>query len=156
LSCSTPVDTDMDGVPDYLDLDSDNDGCSDSCEAGVPDEDADGIAGTGTAVVDDCGRVMGTCTIPADDAWINDTQQFTLDIIGDCDALSASNFPTNVTFQWYLNGDPIIGATNATYIPSPRDYGDYTVIATKTPTCQVTSIAVTTCCEPIVPAIGGN
>ena len=156
LSCTTPIDTDMDGTPDYLDLDSDNDGCSDSCEAGVPDGDADGIAGTGTPIVDDCGRVNGDCTIPVDEAWILDTQQFTLDIIGDCEALSASNYPSNITFQWYLNGDPIIGATNATYIPSPRDYGDYTVIATKTPTCQVTSDIVTTCCEPGIPTIGGN
>jgi len=155
-TCSTPIDTDGDGLPDYLDPDSDNDGCTDSCEAGVPDDDADGIAGTGTAIVDDCGRVNGTCTIPDDDAWLNDMQQFTLDIIGDCDVLSVSNSPSNVTFQWYFNGDPIIGATNATYSPSPRDYGDYMVIAIKTPTCQVTSSAVTTCCEPTAPAISGN
>ena len=91
-----------------------------------------------------------------DETWLMDSEQFTLDIIGDCDGLSASNFPSNVTLQWYLNSDPIIGATNATYIPNPRDYGDYTVVATKTPTCQVTSMAVTTCCEPVVPVIGGN
>ena len=30
-----PTDTDNDGTPDYLDLDSDGDGCSDSFEAGA-------------------------------------------------------------------------------------------------------------------------
>lgn len=38
----TPVDTDLDLIPDYLDLDSDNDGISDSVE-GIIDTDNDGI-----------------------------------------------------------------------------------------------------------------
>lgn len=38
----TPVDTDLDGVPDYLDLDSDNDGILDSVETAT-DFDGDGI-----------------------------------------------------------------------------------------------------------------
>lgn len=38
----TPVDTDNDGVSDYLDLDSDNDGILDSAENGI-DTDTDGI-----------------------------------------------------------------------------------------------------------------
>lgn len=36
-------DTDDDGVPDYLDTDSDNDGISDTTEAGLPDADDDGM-----------------------------------------------------------------------------------------------------------------
>lgn len=36
-------DTDGDGVPDYLDPDSDNDGISDTTEAGLPDADNDGM-----------------------------------------------------------------------------------------------------------------
>ncbi|MGO4818041.1 T9SS type B sorting domain-containing protein [Flavobacterium sp. W22_SRS_FP1] len=38
----TPVDTDGDGITDYLDLDSDNDGILDSVETGI-DTDSDGI-----------------------------------------------------------------------------------------------------------------
>ncbi|NRS93965.1 thrombospondin type 3 repeat-containing protein, partial [Frigoriflavimonas asaccharolytica] len=34
-SCAPPRDTDGDGIPDYLDLDSDNDGCSDAIEGGA-------------------------------------------------------------------------------------------------------------------------
>lgn len=39
----TPTSTDSDGVPDYLDLDSDDDGIADVIEAGGVDEDNDGI-----------------------------------------------------------------------------------------------------------------
>jgi len=155
-TCTELRDTDMDGLPDYLDTDSDGDGCDDSCEAGVPDADADGIAGTGTPVVDDCGRVNGMCQVPIDTSWIDTVFQFQLDVVGDCDVLSAQNFPNNVSFQWFFNGSPIIGATNETYIPSPRDYGNYSVEATKTPTCKVSSSFITTCCEPPIPGISGN
>ncbi len=155
-NCTELIDTDMDGIPDYLDSESDGDGCDDSCEAGVPDDDADGIAGSGIPVVDDCGRVNGNCWIPTDTTWIDTAFQFQLEIIGDCEVLSAQNFPSNVSFQWYFNNSPIIGANSLTYIPSPRNYGDYSVEATKTPTCKVTSSFVTTCCEPPMPDISGN
>ena len=38
-----PVDTDGDGVPDFQDLDSDNDGLNDIVEVGNPDENGDGL-----------------------------------------------------------------------------------------------------------------
>ena len=42
------IDTDGDGVPNYLDTDSDGDGCSDAKEAGYTDADDDGMVdGTG-------------------------------------------------------------------------------------------------------------
>lgn len=155
-ACTEPQDTDMDNIPDYLDTDSDGDGCDDSCEAEVSDPDADGIAGSGTPIVDDCGRVAGNCWIPTDTTWIDTAFQFPLSILGDCEVLSAQDFPSTVSFQWYFNNSPIIGATNATYIPSPRTYGDYKVEATKTATCKVTSSLITTCCEPPAPGISGN
>ncbi|WP_312345471.1 beta strand repeat-containing protein [Chryseobacterium binzhouense] len=53
-------DTDGDGIPDYLDLDSDNDGCSDANEY-YNNANADGgdggVYGTGTPVVDATGKV---------------------------------------------------------------------------------------------------
>ncbi|WP_435264335.1 tandem-95 repeat protein [Tenacibaculum sp. nBUS_03] len=45
----TEPDTDEDGVPDYLDLDSDNDGINDVIEDGNVDNDNDGIADGGDA-----------------------------------------------------------------------------------------------------------
>ena len=46
MSGAEPRDSDNDGVPNHLDLDSDNDGASDTVEAGAVDSDADGIADT--------------------------------------------------------------------------------------------------------------
>ncbi|MDP5230413.1 MAG: hypothetical protein NWQ38_08480, partial [Cellulophaga sp.] len=60
LSCTeSVVDTDNDGIPDYFDLDSDNDGCVDAIEAGHTDPDADGVLGNSPVTVDAQGRVVG-------------------------------------------------------------------------------------------------
>ncbi len=45
-----PIDTDGDNIPDHLDLDSDNDGCFDTIEAGHEDPDNDGLAKTSPIV----------------------------------------------------------------------------------------------------------
>ena len=49
---------DNDTIPDYLDLDSDDDGCYDVVEAGFVDEDGDGILGVGVPVVNNLGQVV--------------------------------------------------------------------------------------------------
>ena len=52
------ADTDGDNIPDRLDPDSDNDGCSDALEAGFTDDNDDGkVDGTG---VDTDGVVTGS------------------------------------------------------------------------------------------------
>ncbi|MGJ8759068.1 MAG: beta strand repeat-containing protein, partial [Polaribacter sp.] len=68
---SDPCDFDNDGIPNTLDSDSDNDGCSDADEAyytGLtnPDADADdnGYYGSGTPSVDGNGRVSAPYTTP--------------------------------------------------------------------------------------------
>ena len=58
------LDTDLDTIPDYFDLDSDEDGCYDVIEAGFEDTDGDGIFGVGVPTypdseVDSRGRVIG-------------------------------------------------------------------------------------------------
>ena len=47
-----------DGIPNYLDLDSDDDGCNDVVEAGFADLDGDGILGVGLPEIDDNGLVV--------------------------------------------------------------------------------------------------
>ena len=47
-----------DGIPNYLDLDSDDDGCNDVVEAGFSDLDGDGILGDGDPEVDESGQVV--------------------------------------------------------------------------------------------------
>lgn len=53
----TYCDTDNDGIVDVFDLDSDNDGCSDTIEAGYIDSNSDGFPGGSTITVDQYGKV---------------------------------------------------------------------------------------------------
>ncbi|WP_405381820.1 T9SS type B sorting domain-containing protein [Maribacter sp. LLG6340-A2] len=53
-------DTDLDGLIDCLDFDSDDDGCPDATEAGYTNDDNDGYVGNGVPVVDGNGLVTGT------------------------------------------------------------------------------------------------
>lgn len=69
-----PIDSDMDNIPDFIDLDSDNDGCNDNEEGGVAelgtsgDEyvagsvDGDGLLTTG---------ISGVCPIPSNTDYID-------------------------------------------------------------------------------------
>ncbi|MEL7447874.1 MAG: OmpA family protein [Pseudomonadota bacterium] len=56
---AAPVDTDGDGIPDFRDLDSDNDSLTDTEEAGGTDQDGNGI-------IDDPANNQGSLTDPAD------------------------------------------------------------------------------------------
>ena len=53
-------DLDDDGIPNWFDLDSDGDGCNDVIEAGYSDSDEDGILCTSPVEVDELGRVLCT------------------------------------------------------------------------------------------------
>ena len=56
---STPApDTDNNMIPDYMDLDSDGDGCADVIEAGFVDDDGDGYLGLSPTVEDSMGVVV--------------------------------------------------------------------------------------------------
>ena len=75
LCANAPVDTDMDGIPDFRDLDSDGDGCADAVEAGIAPANGNvNIDNYANAPVDpDCGLVFNgnapTCETPVDKAW---------------------------------------------------------------------------------------
>jgi outer membrane protein OmpA-like peptidoglycan-associated protein len=60
------IDTDGDGVSDFRDLDSDNDGIPDVTESGGSDPDGDGILGSGTPTVDSNGLATGSGLTPID------------------------------------------------------------------------------------------
>ena len=53
-------DSDMDGIADHLDVDSDNDGCFDVAEAGFADPDMDGQLGPEAVSVDENGMVTSS------------------------------------------------------------------------------------------------
>ncbi len=59
---ANPLDTDGDGYPNFLDLDSDNDGINDVAENGGVDPDNDGIIGTGVPTVNENGQVTDNGT----------------------------------------------------------------------------------------------
>ncbi len=59
-----PPDTDGDGIPDWHDLDSDNDGINDTVENRNPDGDGDGFIGTGPITVDANGVAIADANGP--------------------------------------------------------------------------------------------
>ncbi len=66
LSGLPVIDTDNDLVPDYRDLDSDNDGLYDVVESAGSDADNDGVPGNGIPLIDAFGVAAGTGLIPFD------------------------------------------------------------------------------------------
>ncbi|MCH5600930.1 hypothetical protein [Niabella ginsengisoli] len=74
LTCSSPVNTDGTGLPDYLDLDSDDDGCSDAVEVGTSGSGYT-VNTTAFAVtasqVDTNGRTGASCAAPTNTNWTN-------------------------------------------------------------------------------------
>jgi hypothetical protein len=69
--------------------------------------------------------------------------------------LTATSATTGVTYSWFLNGNAIGGATNATYTANAA--GNYTVVATSgTCTATSTATAVTVNAAPAVPTISAG
>ncbi len=88
------LDTDNDGTPDYKDLDSDNDICYDTTEAGFTDNDNNGILGVSPVNVDLVGKVLGQggylTPLDTDSSTIFDFQEAT-------DLVSITSHPTSVS-----------------------------------------------------------
>ena len=88
---SSYCDTDSDGVPDYLDLDSDGDGCGDAneyYESNTADADGNGTFGSGNPTVDSDGLVIaagydGTALVAVTDDNVIRGCTFIQDVTGD-------------------------------------------------------------------------
>lgn len=70
------ADNDGDGIENYLDLDSDGDGCNDVVEAGYSDGDDDGLLGNSPVTVDSSGRVNNSTDGYATPADLNNNALF--------------------------------------------------------------------------------
>ena len=78
-----PNDTDGDGIPDFVDLDSDGDGCYDNQEALTDNFETSTdtyLPGDGTTTTtDDCGLLLNTistnCPIPIDNGWVEEATE---------------------------------------------------------------------------------
>lgn len=76
ISIALPPDTDGDGVADWHDLDSDNDGINDVIENIGIDPDEDGVIGTGLPIVDHYGVAMDTFSLlPLSTSNFTDTDE---------------------------------------------------------------------------------
>ena len=95
MRLSIPTD---DGIPNRIDSDSDNDGCSDVREAGFVDSDSDGKVGSPVITVNDQGKVLSTGSGPFTYETPND-----LDVNGIKDFLEAGS-----GVQSYTNPDGVI------------------------------------------------
>ena len=120
---SLPIDTDSDGTADYLDLDSDGDGCNDVIEAGFVDGDGDGYLGDSPTSQDSLGLVVnsGGYLIPVDlDStgiydFLEEGSQVVIDIHpselevfseGDDIILTTeSNSLSTIFYQWQISSD---------------------------------------------------
>ncbi|WP_350287789.1 hypothetical protein [uncultured Croceitalea sp.] len=119
LSC---IDTDSDGVDDYLDFDSDNDGCSDADEAYYDinaDGNDDGVYGLGVPSVNSFGMVVGASYATPNDGGPNGTFDFQESITSpsivvppsDGNVTNGASITISVTaanvavYQWQLSTD---------------------------------------------------
>ena len=117
---SNPTQTDGDNIPDFRDLDTDNDGINDVIEGGNPDGDDDGIIGTNTPVVNDKGQATedgnGDPVMPTsnpndtDTDGVRDFRDLDTDNDGINDVVEGSNPDPD--------GDGIIGQGNPTVNPN--------------------------------------
>jgi len=110
-ACPTPVDSDFDGVPDFLEPDSDNDGCLDSDEAGTSGIIGVNVWGDNT-IVDSCGLLLngnplGVCLTPIDTTW----QTYEIDIACNvqCDFTGPDKDNDNIpdVYDWDDDNDGI-------------------------------------------------
>ena len=123
-----PIDTDGDGIDDYLDLDSDNDGIADAVEAQPTvgyqtpaigsDSDSDGIVDT----FDSVAGHGGTFTVPQDTD--GDGVADYRDLDSDGDFVSDTNESGLTLSGDDLDGDGIDDAVNASYLDTDGDVSD--------------------------------
>ncbi len=124
-------DTDGDGIPDYLDLDSDNDGCSDANEY-YNNANADGgdggVYGTGNPTVDANGRVVTASYTSTTAANVTSATQVTIGTQPPNTSATAGNtasfsiVASAVTTTVFSSGTPNYTAPSATNTTSGITY----------------------------------
>ena len=141
-----PIDTDGDSFYDYKDLDSDDDSCYDTFEAGFNDPDNNGKLGSNPITVDSMGRVIGQggylIPLDADSNSIFDFQEATTLVsitshpiskticVSDTSSFSVvTSDPLNSIYQWQIfNGTSWdnIGCTPDSILSTVTISGDFT------------------------------
>lgn len=99
----TPTET-TPGIADYLNTDSDGDGCADAIEAGHLDPDNDGILGTSPVTVDTLGAVTGEGGYMGTDSAVTDAGNNQNCACITC-TIIAENDMNHTPFETVVNGD---------------------------------------------------
>jgi hypothetical protein len=146
-----PIDTDEDGIADYIDLDSDGDGCADSQEA-MTDIFSTSILDYVSSPVNDVGlllpNISDNCPTPVNTQWLDSEidEECTCDLIGDAIVTSyCSNLPNSGSVQiTWTGGTQPYQITGDFTVNNPTDFpmfdqltaGDYTVLITDADDCE--------------------
>ncbi len=138
VNCYELLDTDGDGVPNYLDLDSDNDGCSDAMESATspiipltynPNSSlAGGVDSNGVPLVANGGRGVGQSQDSSSLACFSSDPDINAGLVGE---QMAGNVSTNDdTDSGTTYGNPVVDPNgsnpNTTDVPSVNSDGTYT------------------------------
>ena len=151
MSYCIHLDTDNDGTPNHLDLESDGDNCNDVLEAGFTDQNGDGVLGDAPVVVNATGEVTGTDVMDGYSGTtaavtnMNDSTACIMDTDGDgvedpdevtdgtnpndpCDLIVANQLvaPSAAWLADDCDGDGVPNGTEVTDMTDPLDECDYT------------------------------
>ncbi|MDB4716922.1 hypothetical protein OAF03_02020, partial [Flavobacteriaceae bacterium] len=128
------IDSDSDGIIDAFELDSDNDGCNDSEEAGYTDTNSDGILGGSPVITDSKGKVTSGIdgyTIPQD---LNSDNTFDYrDVNYDVGCYN----PALIVVK-----SAVVSDTNSNGLNDVGDIINYTVVVTNTGGLPITFTSV--------------
>ena len=114
------TDTDNDGTPDYIDLDSDNDAINDVVEAGLADSEPDGLADAGTTPIGGAALPDTDTDGQPDFQDIDSNNDGSFDIEGTLDAGLDGDADGRIDDGNDTDGDGIPDAADG----SPNVYGD--------------------------------
>ncbi|MGJ8661271.1 MAG: hypothetical protein ACSHXL_04480, partial [Bacteroidota bacterium] len=129
-----PLDFNNNGTPNYLNLDSDEDGCFDVREAGFTDQNNDGILGNNPTIVNASGIVTGTNVVngyTGTNVYVTtagilgsiSTQPASITniAVGSSGSISVTALGSGLTYQWQIsanNGTTWTNITNGGTSPS--------------------------------------
>ncbi len=146
-----PIDTDGDGIADYIDLDSDDDGCADSQEA-MTDAYGTNLLDYVSNPVNNVGLLLSgiseNCTIPLSTQWIDSLidEECTCDLAGEAIVTSfCRDIPNSGSVQiTWTGGTAPYQITGDFTVSNPTDFpvfdqltsGNYTVLIVDADDCE--------------------